>query len=948
MKRIKSYYLTLGLLNVRSLNTGRDELAATLALYNPDIIALNETWLRQGEELFVPKIPGYVLKSNPRQDNSRGGGVGFYIRKGLRAQVRQHPPSPLEQMWLELNIRGKGRFAIGTAYRPESVSVDNAIDALNDSLDVFATCGSVFLLTDFNINLDIQDGLNTRKLTTFLAQRSLEQLVKEPTRVTKDTSSLLDLVITDCPHTCKAIYVHHNPSLSDHALILAELVFTKPKLAPQYIYKRLLGQIDQNQFNNDLINTHWGEITELDDINGKVNRFNQMLTNIFDKHAPVRRLRTDTLSYPWITDTIKNMMSLRDSALKRAQKTKKETHTNYYKNLRNYTTGALEREKNAYFTFYVNKNRYRPKQMWKHLKNSSCLGGTDKPTIPHHLFNPDEINKFFLTLPGSSGTDRETQASFEYEIPTERTFIIRPCTDNQILKIITAIKTNASGHDDITMEMIRLTLNVTLPVITHIINSSIALNIFPKAWKIARVKPIPKSNKTENYKDLRPISILPALSKIIEKVVSEQLTKYLEDNSVLPPTQSGFRGKHGTATALAKVTDDVIAAADKGMGSILVLLDFSRAFDCLNPSLLLSKMAYYGVSEPSCKWFQSFLTDRRQYVELQTDEGGVVRSKIENISRGTPQGSILSPLLFILYTADLVRNLKYCSVHLYADDTQLYYSFVPHDLDMSISKINEDLDVVAKWSLKNNLVLNPKKSQFIILGNKWQRNKIKEQDPKIKIGTESIVRVENAKNLGMTIDEELRYVEHINIKIRNAFYRLKVLYNIRKYVSEKIREILVESLVLSQLNYGDIVYGPRLLAKTKNSIQRVQNACVRFCYNVPKRAHITPFLNERNILNMSNRRHLHLAYTVRKIIELEKPQYLFHKLKWVEDTRGRVLRRSTKLVIPPHKTIFFRGGFKFAAAKIWNDLPPPLRERIPLFKFKQLVKGHLLGIQSKL
>lgn len=353
-------------------------------------------------------------------------------------------------------------------------------------------------------------------------------------------------------------------------------------------------------------------------------------------------------------------------------------------------------------------------------------------------------------------------------------------------------------------------------------------------------------------------------------------------------------------------------------------------------------MAYYGVSAPSCKWFESFLTGRRQYVEIQTNKGEIVKSDIRTISRGTPQGSILSPLLFILYTADLLKHLEHCNAHLYADDTQIYHSFSPNNVSTALVQINKDLDMIADWSRRNNLVLNPTKSQFIVMGNKFQRAKIKEQNPRIEIGGELISQVENAKSLGIIMDEQLRYVDHVNMKIRNAFYRLKVLYGIRKYLTVKVREILTESLVLSQFNYADIVYGPRLLSVTKKSIQRVQNACVRFCYDIPKRSHITPYLNERKLLNMENRRKSHLAYTVRKVIEFQKPYYLFEKLKWVKDTQKRPLRPCTKLSIPHHKTAFYRGCFKFAAA----NLPPPLREPMTLFKFKKLLQKHLLTVQN--
>ncbi|KAI8427190.1 hypothetical protein MSG28_014793, partial [Choristoneura fumiferana] len=286
----------------------------------------------------------------------------------------------------------------------------------------------------FNINLKLPDNPNVRKLVSFMCQRNLEQMVREPTRITHSTETLIDLIITDCPSYLNRIYVNHNPIISDHGMVIAELNIPKPKKTFQYIYKRPLGNIDK-------------------DVNEKVKRFNQLLTSLFDKHAPIHRVRVGSHSYPWITDTIKVMMRLRDSALKRSRKTNINSHREYYKSLRNYTNNALEREKTAYFTYYVNKNKHQPKQMWNRLKNSASLGDNGQPLIPEHLAKPDEINNYFLKLPGSLDTDRETHTSFKNDESNDQHFDIKLCTEDQVSKIIKAINTEAAGHDNVSIEM---------------------------------------------------------------------------------------------------------------------------------------------------------------------------------------------------------------------------------------------------------------------------------------------------------------------------------------------------------------------------------------------------------------------------------------------------------------------------------------------------------------
>ncbi|CAH2100188.1 unnamed protein product [Euphydryas editha] len=321
--------------------------------------------------------------------------------------------------------------------------------------------------------------------------------------------------------------------------------------------------------------------------------------------------------------------------------------------------------------------------------------------------------------------------------------------------------------------MIKMTLDMTIPVITKItkiVNKSIESNKFPSCWKEALVRPIPKKNSITGLKDLRPISILPVLSKVLEKVVLNQVLQFVENKKIIPKFQSGFRRGYGTETALLHVTDDLSEASDMGLSSIMVLLDYSRAFDCLQPELLLAKLKYYGFSKDTCEWFESFLTHRQQRVVTENRNGELKFSTLRTLEKGVPQGSLLSPLLFTIFTADLHKHIKHCKYHLYADDTQLYYSFDSEDMQDAMNKINEDLGNIYDWSRNNSLFLNPSKSQMLVLGKKSQIKKVLDSKLEIKIDNVVLEQVTSARNLGLVLDGEQRYIEHINNKIRAAFF----------------------------------------------------------------------------------------------------------------------------------------------------------------------------------
>lgn len=315
------------------------------------------------------------------------------------------------------------------------------------------------------------------------------------------------------------------------------------------------------------------------------------------------------------------------------------------------------------------------------------------------------------------------------------------------------------------------------------------------------------------------------------------------------------------------------------------------------------------------------------------------------LSRGVPQGSVIGPILFILYTADIGSQIIHCKFHIYADDIQVYISCKPSEINNAIEKLNSDLSRITSWATSNCLLLNPTKTKYLVFGSKQQLTSIQPiQNLDVILMNEPIERVYEARNLGLLVDCGLRYEKHVANDVRSCFYKLKVLYKIRPFINENLRIRLVESLVLSKFNYVDTVYGPRLLAKTQRLIQRVQNACARFCFSIPLRAYVTPFLNKHNILKMQHRRKLHLACLLFGVLKYKSPKYLFEKLS---NSRSRGTRQcALQLMTPRHASAAFRGSFRYAATKSWNIIPPPVRTLKNVHSFRTKLKKYLLEHQK--
>lgn len=944
-------YLKVGFLNVGSLGTKHDELVVAIQEQDFDIIALNETWLRASEEGRAPTVPEYRLQHIPRSSSvkrGRGGGVGFYSKRGLNTRIHLHPIDPfhtsVEQMWLTTTIAGT-KLAIGTAYRPPWQDIDIFLDALTSTVSALSDCQQMILMGDFNVNVLREKDHKTEKLKLFLGCMGLTQLVQSPTHTTIHGDSLIDLVCSNSD--ARSISVKVIPDLGAHALITAEFNYIRNKTRPKTIIFRPLKGIPLKSLEEDLELINWNDITN-NNINETVTELNRNILKVMDKYAPKKIALVKECPYPWITDNIRLMMHIRNEAHGRYRRRKSESRKQYYKDLKSLVTKSLFYEKCAYYKSKINSQVHDAKVLWKNLK-STLVPSRSNIEIPNHFDCPDRICNFFLNVPGNEKIDISTLSFYEFGRFGDSEFSLQEVSQQAIAKVLGKIKSRAEGIDGINLDMFLLTLPYSLGLLTSIINSSIRSSTFPEAWKIARIKPLPKKVNAVDFGDLRPVSVLPMLSKVLEKVVCSQLVTYLENNNILPSVQSGFRKAHSTSTALLDVVDNIITSQDDGMCTILVLLDFTRAFDCVNINLILSKMSYYGFNAATVNWFHSYLSGRTQYVEIKQKDGSTNCSKLCAVTRGVPQGSILGPILFILYCADIVKIVKKCKYHIYADDTQVYISFKPDEYAEALKSLNEDLERIVQWCKVHSLVLNPLKMKYLVFGTRAQLIEI---GPKltgcITIMGEQIVRVDEARNLGIIMDAELRFERHIAESIRNCFYRLKVLYKARPFLSEELRTLLVETLILSKLNYVDTVYGPRLFSRSERVIQRLQNACTRFCFDIPRRSHVTPYYNKHNILKMKARRRLHLACLMFRITMSKAPSYLYNKLEWRHERDRRIGRLCTpQLSIPHHRTSAFRGSFRYAATKCWNNIPPPIKHCTNSSTFRLRLRIFLMEHQRK-
>ena len=476
---------------------------------------------------------------------------------------------------------------------------------------------------------------------------------------------------------------------------------------------------------------------------------------------------------------------------------------------------------------------------------------------------------------------------------------------------------------------------------TEVINRSLTSGVFPQAHKAAIVKPLLKKPSLDhnNLKNYRPVSNLSFVSKLTEKIILSQLFGHLTKNELFNPFQSAYRPGHSTETALLKVMNDLLHSLDKGKISLVTMLDLSAAFDTIDHTILLQRLEHvFGIRGTALSWFASYLSDRTQTVSIEN-----FTSADSPLPFGVPQGSVLGPVLFVLYTAPLSDIMKNHSVlyHAYADDSQLQKSAPQEDANELVQSMQACIQDVKSWMTSNKLKLNDDKTEAMIVSSSRLISSAPLPDSLVA-GDSSVQFAQSVKNLGVTLDMHLTMVPHIVNLIRSANLELRRISSIRHFLSTYATQTLVSAFVLSRLDYcNSLLFGcPQYLI---DKLQKVQNNAARLVSRARKTDHVTPLLRQLHWLPVESRIRYKISSLCFSIVSSTGPAYLSDLLELY--TPSRLLRSSSDnriFKIPTTRTKSFgQRCFSFSGPTIWNTLPKDIRLSQTATSFKSKLKTHL-------
>lgn len=938
---------TVGHLNSRSLNKNFIEFKYVLDNTNFDAFAVSETWLTKN----TPKSRYFLDNFNVfRADraNKRGGGLCLYVRNNYSCKKISIPNCNhlAEMLWVEITTK-KNKIAVGVFYKPPKIPYACFEKVFDSLLYIYSKYQNTVLLGDFNINMLNSDSLEVKALNNFIIEPfDLTQLIKSPTRITESTSSLIDLILVGREENVLFSGCCDAPGISDHHFTYMAYNIKKEKFKPQITRKRTFKNFDIEGFQRFAENLNWESIVSVGDINTKVTILENLINQALDSFAPFKTFTVRKAGgTPWITDEIKQKMEQRDKAKDSFNTTKDTKFLDAFRILRNGVTSLMRKSQIKLFNDEINSKVKSSKDFYKAAKNLNVIANKKLCGGSNLNFTPQELNDCFLSNNNAdideNFIDDKITELYNNTLPCIHKFSFRSVSELEIKKVANSISSNSCGVDEINIFVIKLLMNRISGVLTNIINVSLVEhNVFPDRWKSAIIKPIPKLLCPLKASDFRPISLLPALSKIIEKVANVQMVMYLNEHCLLDPNQSAYRKYHSTTTALLKITDDILESMEDLEVTIMVFLDFSKAFDTVNHRLLLEKLKILGFDGPSCNWIKSYLSNRHQCVKI-----GDKFSEWKPIKNGVPQGSILGPLLFTILTSDMRKCFHNGSYHEYADDTTEFKNTTVENINDSIQSINQDLDRVSIYCKNNILTLNEGKCEYMIIGTKNSIKKISDLtlDP-IIINNKPIKRVPFAKSLGLTYDEILSWNKQVNISIGRAIGKYKEFSNCKKMLKFEAKKTLCESMVLSQFNYADVVY-MNMNKTTQFKIQKIQNLCVRFVFNCKGNRHsITGLRSKLGWFSMSERRVSHGLTLMFKIANNLAPNYLSDLITFtneVHQVNTRSSRRNCIWISKDIKSKSRRDSFFFSMSTLYNKLPENIISSIGAKTFKSNINKYI-------
>ena len=836
-------------LNIRGIISKQSQLKELLLKFDrlPDALLLCETWLKKETENKI-MIPGYKHYHTHRKDKM-GGGVSILVRSNLRSRQRLDlnvTTKILEHQVVEMKTN-KGNIFLVSGYRPPNTNSKEFLREYKTLLNALKKHKHHDLVIGMDHNFDLLKSASNTTTNQFLnlnIDTDLVPCITKPTRVTTKTTTLIDNIMVS-----NKLHQHQIPfvivdDLSDHYPCLVILYnMNQCKRDKVTICKRKFTDDCFMKINAKLNSVDWSSLDQLN-TSEAFEKFHTELTRIIDEICPMKeyKIRRDKIIRdPWVTKGLQNSLKTQKRLYKDHLRLKTNDSIYKYKSYRNLLNKLLRSCKLTYFSKKCVELKQNSKKLWQLI--NEVIG--KKQTKSHMIeslkinnlsvYSPKEITNGFCThfatvgkrYAEKVGTPRVLVETYIDKIPhSDRSMYMHPTDAGEIKSLIQLLPSKASsGFDDISNILLKKIYHSILNPLCTIFNKSMSTGVFPDLMKLADISPLFKSKLEHDTNNYRPISLLITLSKVLEKIVHKRVYTFMETTGQIYRSQYGFRSQHSCENAVSELISEITKGFQNGFYTAALFLDLSKAFDTLEHEVLLKKLEKYGIRGVCLEWFKSYLCDRKIRVKCQVASSGKTEySDYQTVNYGTPQGSCLGPLIFLLFTNDLHKHLNHCASLLFADDTTLYKTH--RNLNYLKWCLQDDMNALVDWFKANRLTLNLDKTICIL----FQPNG---SDKKMEIEIENVTVCNSVvtRFLGMWLDQHLTWSCHYRNLLTKLNRNICLLKHCSKIMTIDCKKLVYFAHIQSHINYGLVLWGNVLTDGQLNKLTKIQLKCLKHIDN---------------------------------------------------------------------------------------------------------------------